>query len=246
MNIDDENEIKKEFQLERIIFFSDAVFAIIITIMVLDVKLPDVVQAGETASKSAFIRILPKLIAYVISFFAVGNIWMKHLRIFSFLKDYDMKLVGINLLFLFSVSLFPFALSFVFSSSHVIHYTWGVYTYMGIIYFTVFTQSLLVGYLVKNKDTLCIKTPEIDSVLRWKIRRLNLFLLPIFILTVICISYFGLSPYVIFGVLIIYIALIRRTKRKYYPKEDRFTIASTYNRLKGTKHPAQKKGEQIA
>jgi uncharacterized membrane protein len=246
MNIDDENEIKKEFQLERVIFFSDAVFAIIITIMILDVKLPDVVQTGEMATKNAFIRILPKLTAYMISFFVVGNIWMKHLRIFSFLKDYDMKLVAINLLFLFSVSLFPFGLSFAFSPSNVMHYTWGIYTYVGIIYFTIFTQSLLAGYIAKNKEKLCVKAPEIDGVLQWRIRLLNIFLLPVFIVLVICNTYFGLSLYTILVLFVVYIALIRRTKKKYYPDEDKVTIGSIYKRLRRNKQPSQKKTDQIA
>jgi uncharacterized membrane protein len=246
MNINDENEIKKEFQLERIIFFSDAVFAIIITIMILDVKLPDVVQTGEMATKNAFIGILPKLAVYMISFFVVGNIWTKHLRIFSFLKDYDMRLVGINLLFLFSVSLFPFGLSFVFSTSNVLHYTWGIYTYMGIIFFTIFTQSLLAVYIAKNKEKLCVKAPEIDSVLQWRIRLLNLFLLPVFIAVVICNNYFSLSQYTIFVLLAIYIALIRRTKKKYYPDEDKVTIGSIYKRIKRVKKTVRKENDQIA
>ncbi len=172
----------------------------------------------EMATKYAFYpHIAQGFTAYVISFFAVGNIWMKHLRIFSFLKDYDMKLVGINLLFLFSVSLFPFALSFVFSSSHVMHYTWGIYTYLGIIYFTIFTQSLLAGYIAKNKEKLCVKAPEIDGVFsNWRIRLLNIFLLPVFIVLVICNTYFGLSQYTIVALFVVYIALIRRTKKKYY------------------------------
>ena len=50
MNVSDENEIKKEFQLERLIFFSDAVFAIIITIMVLDIHLPEGIKEADAAT----------------------------------------------------------------------------------------------------------------------------------------------------------------------------------------------------
>jgi uncharacterized membrane protein len=55
MNHTDENEIKKEFQLERLIFFIDAVFAIIITIMILDVKLPEaLIHPTEEESKGPY------------------------------------------------------------------------------------------------------------------------------------------------------------------------------------------------
>src|SRR5579864_7926388 len=111
MNHHNESEIKKEFQLERLIFFSDAVFAIIITIMILDVKLPEaLIHPSEQESKEAFLHILPKVFGYALSFFVIGSFWMRHLRIFSFLKDYNTQLLALNLFFLFCVSLFPFAL----------------------------------------------------------------------------------------------------------------------------------------
>jgi uncharacterized membrane protein len=247
MNTSEENEIKKEFQLERVIFFSDAVFAIIITIMVLDVKVPELTHgASEKATIDAFIELLPKLIAYIVSFFAIGNLWMRHLRIFSFLKDYNMTLVAINLLFLFSISLFPFALSFVFSNSHVMQYSWGAYTYIGLLYFTIFTQTLLVGYLVKNQATLCINSKEIDKVFKWKIRWLNFFAMPGFVLIVTCVHYFNLSQYVVYGAVAAYIILVRRLKKKYYPDEKKLTLASVYGNIRRAKPKAGKKDEQIA
>jgi uncharacterized membrane protein len=94
MNHNEENEIKKEFQLERLIFFSDAVFAIIITIMILDVKLPEaLIHPTERESKDAFLHILPKVIGYALTFFVIGSFWMRHLRVFSFLKSYNMQLI---------------------------------------------------------------------------------------------------------------------------------------------------------
>jgi uncharacterized membrane protein len=87
MNTNDENEIKKEFQLERIIFFSDAVFAIIITIMVLDIRLPEGLRHANAAIvKHAFIQLLPKVFAYGVSFFLVSKFWRSHLKMFSLLK----------------------------------------------------------------------------------------------------------------------------------------------------------------
>src|ERR1700754_3331499 len=181
MSTSEENEIKKEFQLERLIFFSDAVFAIIITIMILDVKLPeDLIHPSEEESKKAFIHILPKLIAYGISFFVIGSFWMRHLKVFSFLKDYNMQLIALNLLFLFSVSLFPFALSFTFSSSYVMQYTWGIYTYMGIIYLAFFTQTLLIGYLIRNREILCLHPEKMPVTLKWRLRKISFYMLPLF------------------------------------------------------------------
>src|ERR1700761_5997170 len=116
MNISEEHEIKKEFQLERVILFSDAVFAIIITIMVIDIKLPEGIHHANAAQvREAFRGLIPKLVAYSISFFLIGNFWLRHLKIFSFLRDYNTTLIIFNLIFLFSISLFPFAVAFVAS-----------------------------------------------------------------------------------------------------------------------------------
>jgi uncharacterized membrane protein len=101
MDIKEGDEIKKEFQLERVILFSDAVFAIIITIMVLEIKLPEGLRhAGSEKIREAFIELIPKLGGYITAFFFVtGMFWSKHLKLFSFLKDYTTTLITYNLIF---------------------------------------------------------------------------------------------------------------------------------------------------
>src|ERR1700754_1526891 len=104
MNTSDESEIKKEFQLERVILFTDAVFAIIITIMILDIKLPEGIRLlKEGDVREAFKHLVPKFFAYVLSFFLVARFWISHLKMFAFLKDYNRALIVFNLLFLFCV-----------------------------------------------------------------------------------------------------------------------------------------------
>ncbi len=130
MNINDENEIKKEFQLERVILFSDGVLAIIITIMVLDVKLPDGLRhADPKEAKNAFFQLIAQTYsAYVSAFLLVGKFWMTHLRIFSFLKDYDSKLLAYQPAYFYSAYRFSLLqLSFCFQECgpQVMQYTWG-------------------------------------------------------------------------------------------------------------------------
>src|ERR1700753_201131 len=244
MNSSEEAEIKKEFQLERIIFFSDAVFAIIITIMVLDVKLPDVVNySTEAEAKAAFFRVLPKLTAFIVTFFMVGQFWMRHLRVFSYLKDYNAPLVFINLLFLLSVSLYPFALSFVFNGGKLMQYTWVVYTYVSIIYFTTFTETLVTGYLIRNKELLCLKASDMENVLRWKIVRINYFAVPAIFLMLYCTIEFGLDRLIFFGFVVVYSVLIRILGFVYYRHytRDRITLASLFRRIQIEEQPIKPK-----
>ena len=235
MNKSEEDEIKKEFQLERLIFFSDAVFAIIITIMILDVKLPEELKnPSETETRNAFLHVLPKLIAYLVSFFVIGSFWMRHLKIFSFLKDYNKQLIALNLVFLFSVSLFPFALSFAFSSSKIMQYNWGLYTYLSIIYFSFFTQTILIGYMVRNREELCIKPDEFSDALRWKIRRLAFFAFPALFACLIVAGYFNLPNYFIFILMMVYGITVGRLKKRIYPglKDDDVTLLSFFRKPK--------------
>ena len=234
MNTEVEKEIKKEFEVERLIFFSDAVFAIIITIMILDVKLPEaLIHPTEDESKRAFVHIIPKLGAYAASFLVIGSFWMRHLKVFSFLKDYNKQLLALNLLFLFSLSLFPFALSFAFSSSYIMQYTWGIYTYIGIVYMAFFTQSLLIGYLIRNREALCERPDEMEDILRWKVRRLSLFAVPILFVLMLCAGYFHISMYYVFGSMIGYGILVGRLKKKLYPdhKNDDVTLISFFRKV---------------
>jgi uncharacterized membrane protein len=110
---DIKNEIKqdihKEFALERMILFSDAVFAIVITLMAIEIQLPEV-EGSMTMEelRHALVHVSPTILSYTVSFFFVGIIWHQHLKIFNLLKTYDTGLVFRNLLLLFFVGLFPF------------------------------------------------------------------------------------------------------------------------------------------
>src|SRR6187455_1220581 len=106
-------EIRKEFQLERMILFSDAVFAIGITLMAIEIKLPEHADYSPDALPYEILKLVPLFIAYAASFFFIGKIWYDHLKIFSLLKDYDTGLVVRNMFMLFFIGLFPFSLTLV-------------------------------------------------------------------------------------------------------------------------------------
>jgi len=83
-------EIRKEFQIERMTLFSDAVFAIVITLMAIEIHLPHYEGAiSNDILVSQIIHLIPVIIAYTGSFVFIGSFWYRHLQIFSLLKDYD-------------------------------------------------------------------------------------------------------------------------------------------------------------
>jgi len=88
---------------ERLLFFSDAVLAIAITLLVLEIRLPAPVN-GHIAFEEA----VPKLIGYAVSFYVISLYWMAHHHLFENVADYDRHLLRANLAFLASIAFLPF------------------------------------------------------------------------------------------------------------------------------------------
>src|ERR687884_480377 len=90
-------------QKSRLEAFSDGVIAIIITIMVLELKVP------HGADLAALQPLLPVFLSYVLSFIYVGIYWSNHHHLLHATKRIDGRILWANLHLLFWLSLFPFA-----------------------------------------------------------------------------------------------------------------------------------------
>ncbi len=99
--------------LERIIFFSDAVFAIAITLLSLNLKLPDRTQiARQTESLShSLLNLWPAYESYATSFFVIGLYWVGHHHYFRFIRKYDYVFISLNIALLACIAAIPFATS---------------------------------------------------------------------------------------------------------------------------------------
>jgi uncharacterized membrane protein len=96
---------------ERLAAFSDGVIAIIITIMVLELKLPETASHGEVWP-SFLEPLAPKLAIYALSFCIVGTMWINHHQLLAAVRRASPQLMWMNLLLLFFMSLIPLATSF--------------------------------------------------------------------------------------------------------------------------------------
>jgi uncharacterized membrane protein len=95
--------------LDRIKNFSDGVFAIAITLLVLEIRLPAGVEAFSNGQLLASLGgIWHKYLAYVISFLAIGSFWISHHRKFRLIKRYDRGLLTLNLILLLVIGFIPF------------------------------------------------------------------------------------------------------------------------------------------
>jgi uncharacterized membrane protein len=94
--------------LERIIFFSDAVMAIAITLLAIDIRIPDVDPALAIKELPGQLStMIPSLMTFIISFLVIGNYWISHHRYFGYIKRYDSRLILLNLVFLFFITCMP-------------------------------------------------------------------------------------------------------------------------------------------
>jgi uncharacterized membrane protein len=96
---------------ERIAAFSDGVIAIIITIMVLELKLPEAAAKDEVWS-GFLAPLAPKLAIYALSFGIVGTMWINHHQLLAVVRRVTPQLMWMNLLLLFFMSLIPLATGF--------------------------------------------------------------------------------------------------------------------------------------
>jgi uncharacterized membrane protein len=94
-----------QLEYDRILFFSDAIFAIAITLLIVDLRVPDVahVESGRQLRET-----LPQIGGFAISFAVIGLFWMAHHALFRHIKGLDRRLVLLNLLFLGSIAFLPY------------------------------------------------------------------------------------------------------------------------------------------
>ncbi|HRY97890.1 MAG TPA: TMEM175 family protein [Bacteroidales bacterium] len=97
------------FSKSRVEAFSDGIFAIIITLLVLEIKVPHISEHHSAQNLSyALSGLLPKFIGWLISFFTVAVIWVNHHRIFKQIKQIDQGIFWLNALLLLWTSFIPF------------------------------------------------------------------------------------------------------------------------------------------
>ena len=114
-------------KLERLTFFSDAVFAIAMTLLVIEVRLPELHAVTESSLAQALANLLPNYIGFIISFLVIGRFWTGHHRLMAMIDAADPALVRANLLLLMAIAFMPFPTA-VLSDYSLMRVAIGFYT----------------------------------------------------------------------------------------------------------------------
>jgi len=97
--------VDKSVPLERMVFFSDAVFAIALTLLALDLKLPLGIPPERLTAELA--GAVPELLAFALSFLIIARVWMSHHNDFFRIRDFNPQLAWLNMLLLFFIVMLP-------------------------------------------------------------------------------------------------------------------------------------------
>ena len=134
-----------EMKKGRIEIFSDGVFAITITIMVLELKVP------HEADLSVLKGISPIFLSYVLSFINVGIFWNHHHHLFQVVEFIDGKVLWANMHFLFWITLLPFSSGWMGENNFLL---WTVILYGIILLMVTIAYAILIkSLLVLHKET---------------------------------------------------------------------------------------------
>lgn len=180
---------KKEFQVERLVFFSDAVFAIAITLLIIEIKVPELegIELSDGAFLTVLSHLIPRFMGLILSFFIIGLYWFIHHRMFGYVTDYNGKLIWLNLVFLFSIVLMPFttAVYSEYSMPEKIQLITPYAVYVGNLCLTGFLNFLLWGFIGNPKNKLTQDFPKGDFLRMARIRSL---LVPLVFLVSLLVS----------------------------------------------------------
>ena len=105
--------LKRSHTHERLCAVSDGVYAIALTLLVLDLKVPEVPGITDSELTSDLVHQLPNFVAYIVGFFLVARFWINHHRIFQSAGLCDERALSLNLVHLFFISLTPYTASLI-------------------------------------------------------------------------------------------------------------------------------------
>lgn len=173
--------------------FSDGIFAIAVTLLVLNIKIPDAHGLTNSGLNRALLAMLPHVLTFVFTFLVVGVFWVGHHRIFSFVKVLDSGLLWFNIIYLMFVAILPFPAAILsenpFLPSSIIMYCVSL-TIIASMHF------LFMGYIMSHKS---VKNDILTkSVLRSGLK--NAYVGPVSYIVAGLMSF--INPYLSFAIIL--------------------------------------------
>lgn len=136
--------------------FSDGVFAIAITLLAIELKVPHLLSQTIGGSMRELLPMIPTVATFVLSFMTIAIFWVNHQQLSQSMTTISRRMLWLNILLLMFITLIPFATSVATENPHNIL---AVVIYSGILFATSFSFTLLVAHVHKQ-------TPHKHMILR--------------------------------------------------------------------------------
>jgi uncharacterized membrane protein len=148
---------KTVFTSDRLCALSDGVYAIVLTLLVLELKVPESAYLSETALEEVLYEQRLKFAAYLISFFAITKFWVDHHAVFNIIRKTDHGILGANFVHLLFLSLLPFSSSLVggFASNHP-----AQFIFLAGLALCGLSQALILGYASRHEHLIAKEIPR--------------------------------------------------------------------------------------
>jgi uncharacterized membrane protein len=194
---DHADEVVRKRVSNRIIGFSDGVFAISITLLVLTFNVPTNLTSSEEAS--AFLRqALPQLVVYAAAFMVIGTFWLRHHRMFMLCRAVDIRMLVLNLVFLGFVSLLPFPTDLLGN----VQSTSTVAAFCAVAGAATLCEIGLWRHLHRHRELLVPDIPQerVGSLTMWRLGALGVFIIPL----VVSLFFPGIAVLLVLALLPLY------------------------------------------
>jgi uncharacterized membrane protein len=180
-----------QFEKSRLEAFSDGVFAIIITLLVLELKMPHLDSVTDSSALWESIKeIFPELFSWIISVLIVGTLWLQHHNLLHMARKADYGIVWINIILLMFAALIPFPAHLMGTYPHI---PLAVASLGIVLFFVSLSTIWLYYYIAKNylKD-------EYDPKITMRNVKWSMILAPLFYGLSIIIAW--MSTYITFSI----------------------------------------------
>lgn len=138
-------QFSEEAEKNRFETFLDAILAIIMTILVLEFKVPEEAFDSDGNIKAYLFHLAPSFVSYFISFSTIVILWLDHHNLFRLLKKADIQIVFLNFLFVLFLSAIPFTTSLAgrnYESPYAVTIVAINYTLMNIAFSSIWVYAL--------------------------------------------------------------------------------------------------------
>lgn len=140
----------------RIEQFSDGVFAIAITLLAIELKVPHLISSSVSGSFSELLPLIPIVATFVLSFVTIAIFWVNHQQLSQSMNTISRRMLWINVMLLMFVTLIPFGTTVVTENPGNIL---AVATYSFILFATSLSFTTLVAHVHKN-------TPHKETIMK--------------------------------------------------------------------------------